>query len=59
MFGGFGEDVSAVMTGWQNNPVPFDTVFNQSYHAWAWGRKRGLNKRYKRNCIVIKKSYMI
>ena len=38
MFGGFGEDVSAVMAGWKDNPVPFDTVLNQSSHSWAWGR---------------------
>ena len=38
MFGGFGEDVSAVMEGWTDNPVPFDTVLNQSTHSWAWGR---------------------
>lgn len=43
MLAGIYEDPSAIFKGWQDNPITFDSVINQSAQAFGWGSPDILN----------------
>jgi phosphatidylinositol glycan class N len=34
---GLYEDPSAIFKGWKQNPINFDSIFNESHASWLWG----------------------
>lgn len=43
LLAGIYEDPSALLQGWRNNPVDFDSVINQSTNTWGWGAPSVMN----------------
>ncbi|XP_044733574.1 GPI ethanolamine phosphate transferase 1-like [Chrysoperla carnea] len=39
MLAGFFEDPNAIMNGWKDNPVDFDSVLNETRESWCWGSR--------------------
>lgn len=56
MFSGFYEDISTISRGWTDNPIDFDSVFNQSTYTWSWGCADVLNM-FKQPGKIFETSY--
>ena len=58
IFSGMYEDPSAILEGWQHNPIPFDHVFNRSQNSFLWGSPDIVNL-FNKGILLIHKLILI